>query len=161
MKGLFSYKPILLLAIGILFVDCSRTLEIEKLLLSPADFPGQQLRVEQVDSRELETGGRSAEVVLIGKDYRVYHSVIVLQDAAKAREMMEALKNSPESLGAKVGVAPALGQETLGVFKDRSSGNRLLLLFREDKVLVRVTLEGGGSQEDLELLARKAWEKVR
>ena len=109
----------------------------------------------------LEGGERSAEVILSGQDFKVYHSVVVFQNRQRARELMEALQINQESLGSLVEEAPTIGQETLGIFKDSSGENRNFIIFRTDEVLVRVTLLGEGSLENLLLYSRRAWEKAR
>jgi hypothetical protein len=74
---------------------------------------------------------------------------------------MESLRSSPESLGTKIGEPPVIGQETLGIFQDRSAGSRYFIIFREGPALVRVTLVGEAPAGDLVFFAQKAWEKAR
>ena len=156
-----SFKLTVLVAFAAIFAACSNAPDPADMLLTPEDFPNRQLQMERVSSANLEGEARSAEGVLLGEGYRIYHSVVILQDARSAAEMMESLGVDSESLGTKIGVAPAVGQKTLGIFKDRSTGNRSFILFQEGKVLVRVTLEGRESVDDLTLFAQRAWEKVR
>lgn len=155
------FKLTALVALALLLAACAGAPDLEAMLLAPEDFPDLQLRVERTGSVDLEGGERSAETVLLGEGYKVYHSVVILQDTRRAQEMMEALKGNPDSLGAKVTEAPALGQDVLGVIRDRSGRNRRFIIFREDNLLVRVTLEGEGPAEDLVLFAQRAWEKAR
>ena len=150
-----------LVVLALLLVACSSTPDPEAMLLAPDDFPDRQLRVDRVGSVDLEGGESSAEVVLLGEGYKIYHSVVALQDTRRAQEMMEALKGNHESFGTKVAEAPTIGQDVLGVIRDRSGGNRSFIVFREDNLLVRVTLEGEGPAEDLVLFAQRAWEKAR
>ena len=129
--------------------------------MAPQDFPGRELKVERTGSVELGGGERSAEIVLSGQGYKVYQSVVVFQGITRAQEVMESLRVSEESLGTRVAQTPEVGEEALGVFKDRSAVNRSFIVFREGNALVRVTLEGEGRIEDLVLFARKASEKTR
>ncbi len=129
--------------------------------MAPQDFPGRELKVERTGSVELGGGERSAEIVLSGQGYKVYQSVVVFQGITRAQEVMESLRVSEESLGTRVAQTPEVGEEALGVFKDRSASHRSFIVFRERNALVRVTLEGDGSIEDLVLFARKASEKAR
>ncbi len=150
-----------LTTLALLLAACSSPSDPEDMLLAPQDFPGRELKVERTGSVELGGGERSAEIVLSGKTYKVYQSVVVFQGITRAQEVMESLRVSEESLGTRVAQTPEVGEEALGVFKDRSAVNRSFIVFREGNALVRVTLEGEGRIEDLVLFARKASEKAR
>lgn len=149
-----------LTTLALLLAACSSPSDPEDMLLAPQDFPERELEVERTNSVELGGGERSAEIVLSGKTYKVYQSVVVFQGITRAQEVMESLRVSEESLGTRVAQTPEVGEEALGVFKDRSAGNRSFIVFRQGNALVRVTLEGEGSVEDLVLFAQKAAEKV-
>lgn len=150
-----------LATLALLLAACSSPSDPEDMLLAPQDFPGRELKVERTGSVELGGGERSAEIVLSGQGYKVYQSVVVFQGITRAQEVMESLRVSEESLGTRVAQTPEVGEEALGVFKDRSAVNRSFIVFREGNALVRVTLEGEGRIEDLVLFARKASEKAR
>lgn len=150
-----------LATLALLLAACSSPSDPEDMLLAPQDFPGRELKVERTGSVELGGGERSAEIVLSGQGYKVYQSVVVFQGITRAQEVMESLRVSEESLGTRIAQTPEVGEEALGVFKDRSAVNRSFIVFREGNALVRVTLEGEGRIEDLVLFARKASEKAR
>ena len=159
-----NLKTLLTASIALLILvlgACGNSPDPRFFLLGPEDLADRSLARERMTSADLGESGVSAEAVLAAQDYKIYHSVVLLLDQAQAQKMMADLLSNPESLGTPIGEPLTLGQETLGIYQDRSADNRSFVIFREGNTLVRVTLEGQSSSQDLATIAQRAWEKLQ
>lgn len=140
---------------------CSGHVDLKSILLTPQEFPDRNVELGMPSDPHFATPEHSAQTVLVGDGYLIYHSIAAFEDSTRAAKVLTDLKSNLEPIGDKVAEPPVIGQDVLGIIRDRSLTNRIFVVFRAKHLLIRVTLEGDGTPDDLAVFAQAAWEKAR
>ena len=141
----------------------SGTVTADEMLLSATDFTGLDLReAQRLGQRETRDGGLTAQVALENDRIRLFQSVIVFPTEGAARTAFEAIDQTiPGVSGETVPVAPTFGQESLVFVGRQGTSDAVSSVFRQGRILVRLTLTGTGQVSDLLPMASKAEAKAK
>ena len=78
---------------------------------------------------------------------KIYQSVVVFPSEDAARASFKSIHDGEATdLGQAVG-APPLGQESLAMVREKSGANEITVVFRQKRILVRMTMSGADMEQ--------------
>lgn len=140
----------------------SEAVDVEALLLAPEDVPEAGLRsVRRLGRRKTRDGGLAAQTILEADRVRIFQGVVAFPSERAARAALRGIRESGEMRGRQATEQPRFGEESLVLAGWRDGGRSIAAVFREGRLLVRLTLVGAAGPAELVRYARKAAEKTK